>query len=618
MRRGVFMGVILAAFWLGGALPGLAQTAGSENTVTIDRFEYRYGRGHPALPPLDELSALKFTEDARVVEGGDVPAPRSYTAERLRGVAEGVVTHLNRRGLYGVWVAFEDLEAVDGKLVDRRGAGETIARVVVWASQVAEVRTLARGARIPADRALNHRKHGWIAARSPLQPQSAANPVPSLFERDRLETYLRTLSTHPGRRVEASVASAGEPGLIVLDYLVTEARAWQVFSQISNTGTDATGIWRGRLGLQHSQFTNHDDVFSADVLGTPDLSNVAAFMSYRLPLIRPSRLSMRVYGSFGDFAADGQAFENLRYVGDNWMGGAELTYRRDLGRTWELALNLGANYSTYAVATNVGPTSITSGESSFLVPFANVVLTRASDWWSWVGGIRVEQSVAGIANPDPSRGFGALGRMGATASWTSVRGAVEFRSFLEPLWFRAATQRTLAHEVLLKLRGRFLPGGGRLIPQEQDMVGGASSVRGYPESVVSGDEAMTFTAEYAFHAPWSLRAGEAGTLFRRPFAWRPASPRRRPDWDLILRTFFDFGQRLVEKTPTSTAVRGEVPLAERDLTLMGTGAGVELAVRQAFSLRCDVGMALMGLGSGEQRLTRAGDIRAHVAANFIW
>ena len=612
------MGVFLAAFWLGGALPGLAQTGGGEGTVTIDRLVFRYGREHPALPPIEELSGLKLTEDAPLVERGDAPVARTFTADTLRRVAEGVVTHLNRRGLYGVWVAFDDLAAVEGKLVDRRAAGETIARVVVWASQLAEVRTLARGARIPGDRALNHRKHAWIAARSPLQARSSANPVPSLFERDRLETYLRALSTHPGRRVEASVASAGEPGLIVLDYLVTEARAWQVFSQISNTGTDATGLWRGRLGLQHTQFTNHDDVLSADVLGTPDLSNVAAFMSYRLPLIRPSRLSVRVYGSFGDFAADGQAFENLRFVGDNWMGGAEITYRRDLWRAWELALNLGANYSTYSVATNVGPTSITSGESSFLVPFGNVVLTRASDWWSLVGGIRVEQSVAGVANDDPSRGFGALGRMGATASWTSLRGAVEFRSFLEPLLFRAATQRTLAHEVLFKLRGRFLPGGGRLIPQEQDLVGGASSVRGYPESVVSGDEAMTFTAEYAFHVPWSLRSGDAGTLLRRPFAWRPSASLRRPDWDLVLRTFFDYGQRLVEKMPSSTTVRGEVPLAERDLTLMGAGAGVELAVKQAFSLRCDVGMALLGLGSGEQRLTRAGDVRAHVAANFFW
>lgn len=635
LRLRIFCWLVGAVLWVATGQPIRAQTpAAASNGIAIDQFVFRYGREHPALPPLEELGRITVpltagagafgaavdplaASNASVVLGS-VAANSRFTAPALRTIAEAVVADFNRRGLYGVWVAFDQLELAGTDLVDRRPTDDRTARMTVWASQIAEVRTLARGSRFPLEAATNHRKHAWIAGRSPLKAPAAAGAPGHLFERDRLESYLRSLSGHPARRVEASIASAGEPGLIVLDYLVTEVRAWQVFSQISNTGTDATGIWRGRLGFQHTQLTNHDDVLNADFLTTPEYSNIAAFVSYRRPLIRPGRLTARVYGSFGDFAADGQAFENLRFVGDNWMAGAELTYRTDLRQVWELALNLGATYSRYSVATNVGPTSITKGESPFLVPFLNVVLTRNTEWWSLVGGLRVDQSVPGIARDDPSTGFTALGRLGATADWTSVRTAVEFRTFVEPWLERFFKTNTLAHEALFKVRARFLPGGGRLVPQEQDLVGGAFSVRGYPESIVSADESLTFTAEYAYHVPWAWRPGEPGTVFGRPFAWRPAQPQRRPDWDLVLRTFLDYGQRWVQKDPEGVSTRGGIPLAERNLTLVGTGVGVEVAVKQNVSIRCDVGLALTDLKTSEVTWAKAGDVRAHVVANFFW
>ncbi len=620
---------VVAWVWLLAA--GISLEAADR--VPVDRFSFRYGLPHPQLPALETLQtvgvALGQHEGVWTVRPGSgeqglvlgaVPAGAQFDAAGLRFVAEQLVTHYNQRGFYGVWVAFEGIDVTARGLVDRRPPDTTTLSVVVWASQVAEARTLARGRRFPAAEANQNPKHRWILQRSPLQPPEAAGAPGSLFQRDRLESYLRALSADSSRRVEASIASAGSPGLIVLDYLVTEAKSWQVFSQISNTGTEATSLWRARVGFQHNQLTNHDDVFNLDVLSTPDFGSRAAFMSYRRPLIRPGTLTARVYGSFGDFAADGRAFENLRFIGDNWLGGAEVTYRRDVGKTWELTTALGANYTRYSVATTVGPTSITEGESPFLVPFLNVGATREMERGALSLGLRLEKSLEGVANTEPGRGYDSLGRIGATADWTSLRWQVGYQTFL-PSWFSGKDGReSQTHEVSLRSRGRVLLGEARLIPQEQDLVGGAFSVRGYPESAVSADEMVLFSAEYGFHFPRSLTPGPVGRWLGQPFHWRPPQALRPPDWDLVLRGFVDYARRQV--TPEADAPPPEpgtaLPLSERNVDLLGAGLGVEFVLKQMLSIRCDVGRVFRALEDEDRTVAESGDLRAHVVASFSW
>jgi hypothetical protein len=629
---GLFLGV-LHWFALSDGRAQAGEGPGNPAEVVVEALNLRYGRPHPGLPEIGELAAvavpLERRSDAAGVAirvGGPQPlgalpgAGVRFDAAALRAVAEALVQHYNDRGIFGVWVAFEGVELGARGLLDRRRSGERGLSAVVWASQVAETRTLARGRRIPAHEAGNHPVHRWIREASPLPAPRAVGEPGSLFRRDRLERYLRALSAEPGRRVEASVSSAGEPGLIVLDYLVTEARPWQVSAQVSNTGTKATNEWRARVGFQHAQLTNHDDVLNIDVLGTPDFGSRAAFLSYRRPLLRPGRLTARVYGSFGDFTADGTAFENLRFVGDNWLAGAEITWRQDLGGTWDLAFGAGANYTVYAVATTVGDTAITEGESPFVVPFLSVSASRESEAWSVGAGVRAERSVEGVVDRDPVRGYGALGRIGADAEWTSVRWAVQARAYVEP-WLRGReTSGPLAHEVALRLRGRVLPGGARLVPQEQDLLGGAFSVRGYPESVVSADETVLASLEYAFHIPRVLRPGRPGRILGRSFQWRPPQTRRSPDWDLVVRAFVDYAQRKVtpERDAAAPDPGVELPLAERDVDLLGAGVGVELDLRQGLSIRADLGRVFRGLKDDDRTVVETGDLRLHLAASLAW
>ena len=606
--------------------------------MQIDRFEFRYGLAHPALPPVSEIDTVSVRlarsdgvwHSAAAVEGetlvlGRLAAGNLFDAGALREVAQGVVRWFNARGIFGVWVNFPELEASASGVTDNRPAGDHTARVVVWASQVAEVRTLARGGRFKPAFSINNPKHRQIRAGSPLRPGATPEQPGSLFRQVPLEEYLHELSLHPGRRVEASIASAGSPGKIVLDYLVNEPAAWQLFSQFANTGTQSTGQWRARLGYQNNQLTNHDDILNVDVITTPDFGTYGTFLSYRIPLLRPAKLFARVFGSYGDFLSSDATLQNLRFVGRNWLGGAELTHRWEVRHGWTLESVLGAEFVHYEIESQISGSTLAKGFSNFLIPYLSETIGWQGRKASLSSSLRLDSTVGSIANTDTTDGIPTLGRIGADATWTSLRWNLGGTVYLDRLFSKDAAVAGLpAHELSLRTWGKFLLRGKRLIPQVQDPLGGAFSVRGYPESILSADEFEVGSVEYAFHLPRVFGLGEAGRVFGHPFKWRPTSAEQPPDWDLVFRTFYDYAYRKVAPLAGSGSASGNgVSLIDRSLTMAGAGGGMELVVRQNLSIRCDVGMALNELRDvtrpvGQQVVVPSGNVQTYLIATFVW
>ena len=601
--------------------------------VLVEHFEFRYGLENPKLPDLTALNQVNVrlvhegevwrapTADVgEILTLGNIPAGSRFDAGALRVVAQELVRWYNARDLFGVWVAFQDLEATSSGLLDQRKGDDHTARLVVWASQIAEVRTLARGKRFKPQFSVNNPKHKRLITKSPLQPGS-------LFRQSVLNNYLHGLSLHPGRLLEASIASAGEPGKVVLDFLVNESKPWQIFSQVTNFGTQSTGVWRGRIGFQDTQLTNHDDVLNVDAISTPDFKTYGSFLSYRIPVFRPAKLLARIYGSYGDFLAGGDtALKDLRFAGKNWVGGVEFTNSLSLPRDWEMVTALGANYDHYQIQSEISSQRLAGGFSNFLVPFVSTTVSLDRGWWRVGSNLRYDKTVGSFANLNASDGFSALGRIAADSDWASLRWNVSGTMFLEPLFFGTEKARYQANQLSLSVRGRKLLTGSRLIPQEQEPIGGALSVRGYPESILSADEFVASSFEYAFHFPHVLKPGEQGTLFRQPFSWRPTKPRQSPDWDLVLRAFYDFAYRQVTPAPL---IEGQtapttVALVDKNLTMSGVGGGMELLVKQNFSLRCDVGMALDELrddtaaDATQKIVVPAGQIHVYLSTSFSW
>ena len=610
--------------------------------VAVDRFEFQYGLEHPDLPPIEainQLSVRLFHDDGvwrlatglnagEIVTLGTIPAGSRFDAGALRQVAQDVVRWYNSRDLYGVWVAFSELESNAAGIIDRRPADDHVARVKIWASQVAEVRTLARGKRFKSQDSVNNKKHRGIVIHSPLQAAKGDQPG-SLFHQGQLNEYLRGLSLHPGRLVEASIASAGDPGKVVLDYLVNESKSWQVFSQVTNFGTDATGVWRTRVGFQHNQLTNHDDILNIDAITTPDFKTYGSFVSYRIPIFRPAKLLARVYGSYGDFLANDVSIENLRFAGRNWLGGVEFTNRLALPHDWEVVSALGANFAHYGIQSRIiqdnnVSTPLVTGSSDFLIPFFSATVSRNAVWWSLAGSARYDQTVGSFANLDTTNGIPALGRVGADADWSSARWSLNGSIYLEPFFTRGeANARYLANQLSFRVRGRTLLKGSRLIPHEQEPIGGAFSVRGYAESTLSADEFVVGSIEYALHFPRMLKPGDAGKLMKWPFKWRPARTRQEPDWDFIGRAFFDYAYRQVTPQKLAAGQTEELGLIDKSVSIAGAGGGLELQVKQYLSIRCDVGLTLTELRDdtrevGQQLVVPAGEVRYYISSSFSW
>ena len=412
-RRRVFQLLVSLAILAIGirAQDASSAPAAAPAGVPVDRFEFRYGLLHPDLPAVDGLGDVTVSlirsdgvwhaagdqaREVQVLTLGRIPEGSRFSGDALVAVTQALVGWFNARGVFGVWAACTELESSGAGIADSRPAGDRTARIVVWASQVSELRSLARGTRFSPQESINNPKHRRILAGSPLQPGAKPGDVGSLFRKDMLEDYLHKLSMHPGRRVEASIASSGAPGEVVLDYLVTEAKSWQLFSQITNTGTETTGKWRGRLGFQDSQLTNHDDILNIDAISTPDRKTYGGFLSYRLPLFRPARLLMRVYGSYGDFIANDVTLVGLRFAGRNWLSGVEFSNRATLGHGWELMSTLGANYVHYNIESQISSFTLGQGSSNFLIPFFSPVIMRNAGWWSLSGALRLEHTRSAV------------------------------------------------------------------------------------------------------------------------------------------------------------------------------------------------------------------------------
>jgi hemolysin activation/secretion protein len=79
-----------------------------------------------------------------------------------------------------------------------------------------------------------------------------------------------------------------------------------------------------------------------------------------------------------------------------------------------------------------------------------------------------------------------------------------------------------------------------------------------------------------------------------------------PDWDLIVRTFFDVG-RVIRSDPTAFEVNE---------TLLSAGLGVELQLKRNMSARVDYGWILKSLVTDNNQ--QVGDGRVNFAVRLLY
>lgn len=616
-----------------------AQTTG---TIPVDHFILTYGRAHPGLPELKDLAQREVKlaqrngiyestteKNAPAVHVGDAFGGARFSESALVALFQSLVAGLNARGIYGVFVVPSRAELDPQTREDFRPAGQRDLTLVIWASEVSQIRTIAKGGRFPTDQSIDNPKHRRIVRNSPLKAPAGAAPGSLLFK-DRLETYLERLNRLPGRRVEAAVSSTSDPGGIVLDYLVNEKRPWFLYAQVSNTGTSATSPLRERLGFNDNELTNHDDILALDFVTSSFSAGNAGFLTYDFPVVYPDKLRVKVLGSYGNFTAKDVGIALEKFTGASWSSGLEATWSPFRFYHWSVDATLGAAWENVEVNNR---TIGLKGDAALFTPYFSLRLDRGTETMQTDLSVAFESNLAGVAGTTADKIF-ALGRLQADVDYQMVKVEFAHSMYLEPVLFphgfiegRNWKRTTLAHEVAFVVRGQQVLDDKRLIPQKQLAIGGAFSVRGYPESVSGGDNVGFASAEYRFHVPRAFRpyaeatAGSTSTTattggrprntppsyFGKPFYWRPPQVYALPDWDLIFRMFVDAGYtQIVRPRPEET-----------DRKLLGTGVGLELQARSMFSLRADWGMALDRVKTGNANVA-PGSSRVHLMASLMW
>lgn len=542
-----------------------------------------------------------FTDNGQVFYGGGIKAVTQALSSELT----------ERRMLVGVSVAPDagDIDWNTGN--DKRGTRKEF-KIRVFTATVGGTDMLVQTPGTDPDERLNPQRLERIRMGSPLN-------VGNLVRRDLLDDYMLKLNRHPGRRINAAlVPSSDKPGEVTLQYQIVESKPWSVYLQVANIGTEKTGEWRERLGFFHNQLTDNDDSLRVDYMtsGFTESSN-ALTASYDRPIFDPG-IRLRIYGSWSQFTSDDIGVAGQSFEGENWNLGAELSATLFQSGPAFLDLVGGVRYDSVKVENTL---LASEGEEKFLFPYAGLRFERSTDTMS------TSASVIGEFNtldPDEAE-LVKLGRFGPDTDYTILKYDFSHSMYLEPLFLPKAFKdkdefvkgTTLAHELYMAVHGQSTF-GSRVIPTYQSVAGGFYSVRGYPESVAAGDEAIVGTLEYRFHLPRTLLTTDKDgrvaymdpsktQLFGSPFRLGPTRPFDTTDWDLIFKGFLDVGR---------TRYNDRFGLFEQNNTLIGAGVGVEVQLLSNFNLRMDLGFALHDV-DGTERVD-SGDTRLHISATLLY
>ena len=597
----------------------------------VDPFEVAYQYPHPSLPTVESFMEQTFVLGyIDTEEGGrNWVGPRDgvnqietslkelneagggvFWSSAIARVSSTISRTLINDDLLGVFVIPDpsQISSQPGSVgQDLRPADQTELTIIITVGRVVESRTVAQGDRIPEEQKFNHDTHTVIKRGSPSRPHNtnATEEREDLLRQSEISEYIHRLNRHPGRNVEASVAASSVPGGVSLDYLVFEAKPLTLYYEIGNTGTPQEKSLRQRFGLFHTQFTGNDDILSLQYVTSNFSTTNAILGSYDFRITDDNRIRGALTGSWNTFVNDqfGQDFVN--FTGFSWSGGAQLDFNIFQDGPLFVDLVPGVNYQKVKVNNEIIEDS---GQAGFVLPYAQLQLTRQDDQGLITGMIGIE----GSPLSQSTRELTLLGRFDPSEQWARLNWSGSISTFLEPLldpvgWADPDTPETstLAHEISARFSGQY-SFGNRLVPQFQSVLGGLYSVRGYAQSVVAGDNSLFGSLEYRFHLPRTFSINPEPLQFMgSDFHAAPKHVYGRPDWDLILKGFFDAGY---------VFQNGDQGF-EQDNTLLGAGIGLEFLWKSNLRVQLDWGFALHDLKDG---LAEAGSSRLYVTGTFLW
>lgn len=375
---------------------------------------------------------------------------------------------------------------------------------------------------------------------------------------DRLLAGLQRLQLDPLiATVAADLQAGNRPGTSRLVVDVTEADSFTASLGLDNNGSPSAGTGQRGLGLSEGNLSGWGDRIGLDYENTDGSNEVN--VSYTLP-ISPNNDTLRLRAGYSNSRIIDPDFDVLDISSDSIY--YELGYRHPVIETPTQALALGLILSHQRDQTrlgldNIGPFPLSPGADSQGI--TQVTALRFVQEWTQ----RSQRHVLALRSQF-SLGLDLLNATinatGPDSRFLAWRGQGQWLQLLAP-------------DTILLLRGEAQLTGDDLLSPEEFGLGGANSVRGYPQDALLHDSGAFLSAE-----------------LRLPIA-------RMPELDGILQLtpFLDAG----------AAWNSGAQLPGPN-TLIGTGLGLLWQQGNGLSARLDFGIPLVRLAEDSNGLQENG------------
>lgn len=341
-------------------------------------------------------------------------------------------------------------------------------------------------------------------------PALRLSETPSLFSLDR---QLLMVNENPAKSARVVFQPGEKPGQVEALAIVEEQPAQRWNLSFDNSGSDATGNYRLALGYVNANVLDSDSVLSAKAVTSPTDPSQVGIVSgnVKVPLYSHNTfIELSALASSTKNTPTNTAAGELRFSGQGASVGARGIWLVPALGEYKQQLSAGIESRSYTNSCSLGSFgSAGCGSAATSVDVLPLTMGYAvQKVGQWNGALQWVNNLPWTPSTSDDVRF--------NAARNKARSQYQFLRYTLAGTLPVATVGSLVG----RLEGQWSEQA--LVSAEQFGAGGANSVRGYPERVVSGDSGAVASLE--LRAPWGF--------------WRSAGD---PDGDVLLGLFADAG-----------------------------------------------------------------------------
>ncbi len=375
----------------------------------------------------------------------------------------------------------------------------------------------------------------------------------------KLQRDLLRLNQNSDLEVKTVIAAGEKPGTSDIIIKVTDKFPYHAGTSVDNQGTRLVGKYRNSFSFRSSNLTGFNDTaYYSTIMSATSSGNL---LTYAIPVDTYGTKAALDFTQF--YSKLGQELKGFGIVGTTKIYTPHMSGEIYLSDMFQANIDAGLEIKSIKKKT-MG--EITANDQLRL-PYFSFDFTKLD---SFLGG--------GQTSFSPKATFSTSDFLGASSLNHPTSSRNGTGGFFAKYEQSARRHQRLFYESYMLLRSQFQFASRTLPPSEQLQLGGAYSVRGYPEGDYLADYGATFSMEWYF--PFYLIPKE----WKLPHADQPLRYQIEPV------VFFDLGGGgLMRVNP------GEIEAK----ILMGLGGGVKIHFNRNLFLRLDWAQAVGGDGPAQ-------------------